>query len=157
MNHCGVSEEETTNAIKSFHGIEARGPETGDKLLSAASNADKSYQPLTSGSLPNPIEKKSTVKELSQGVSSNILVDAAKPMRSSSHVFKIKNIKLPLETPNASQISTDLGVSHNVLQDKIDQKAKWRSAGRSCPLASVLFNALGLLFVKITCYYCRYW
>lgn len=156
MNHCGVSEEETINAIKSSHRTEAHGPETGGQLLSAASNADKSYQPLTSRSLPNPIDKKSSVKALSQVVSSDILVDAAKPMRSNSHVFKIKNIKLPLETLNATQISTHLGVSQNILQDKVDQKAKWRSAGQSCPLACVYLQCTWDYFFKITCYDCRY-
>lgn len=135
MNHCGVSQDETTNTIRSFHAGEGHGPETV-KLLSDVSNADKSYQPLTSGSLPNPIEKKSNVKELSQGVSSNILVDAAKPMRRNPHVLKIKNMKLSGETPNATQISADLGVSHEFFQDKIDQKAKRRAAGRCCPLTA---------------------
>lgn len=133
MNHCGVSEEETTSAIKSFHcGTEAHGPENHVKFLSDASNADKSYQPLTSGSFPNPIEKKSTVKDISR----NGLVDAAKPMRKNRHMLKIKNIKLPLESPNASQISTDLGVPQDFDQKKIDQKAKWRSAGQSCLLTT---------------------
>ncbi|KAL9817644.1 putative transcription factor & chromatin remodeling CW-Zn family [Arabidopsis thaliana] len=132
MNHCGVSEEETTNAIKSFHASEGHGPDTGVKLLSDVRNADKIYQPLTSGSLPNPIEKKSNVEDLSQGVSSNILVDAAKPMRSNPHIFKIKNMKLPGETPTATQISADL--SHDFFQDKIDQKAKRRAAGAGCQI-----------------------
>ncbi|KAG7547429.1 Zinc finger CW-type [Arabidopsis suecica] len=114
MNHCGVSEEETKNAMKSFHASEGHGPDTGVKLLSDVSNADKSYQPLTSGSLPNPIEKKSNVKDLSQGVS--------------------KNMKLPGETLKATQMSTDLGVSHDFVQDKIDQKAKWRAAGTGCQI-----------------------
>ncbi|EFH44449.1 zinc ion binding protein [Arabidopsis lyrata subsp. lyrata] len=114
MNHCGVSKEETINAIKSYHASEGHGPVTGVKLLSDVSNADKSYQPLTSGSLPNPIEKKSNVKDLSQGVS--------------------KNMKLPGETLKATQMSTDLGVSHDFLQDKIDQKAKWRAAGTGCQI-----------------------
>ncbi|CAA7057600.1 unnamed protein product [Microthlaspi erraticum] len=126
MNHCAISEEETINAIKSYHGgTQAHGPETGVTFLSDASNADKSYQPLTSGSFPNPIEKKSTVKDLSR----NGLVDAAKPMRKNPHMIKIKNIKLPLEPLNASQISTDLGVPQDFDQKKIDQKAKWRTAG----------------------------
>ncbi|CAN7072334.1 unnamed protein product [Brassica oleracea var. botrytis] len=103
MNHCRISQEETTNAIISTHGAKVHGPET--------SNADKSYhQSLTSGSLPNLIERKP------QGVSSKIMVDAAKPTKSTSQVLKIKNIKLPLKTCNAAQISTD-------------QKAKGRSAG----------------------------
>ena len=134
MNHCGVSEEETTNSIKSFHASEGHGPDTGVKLLSDVRNADKIYQPLTSGSLPNPIEKKSNVEDLSQGVSSNILVDAAKPMRSNPHIFKNKNMKLPGETPTATQISADL--SHGFFQDKIDQKAKRRAAGQSCHLTA---------------------
>ncbi|KAF8051151.1 hypothetical protein N665_1790s0005 [Sinapis alba] len=115
MNHCGISEEETTNAVKSIHGTKVHGPET--------SNADKSYQSLTSGCLPNLIETKP------QGVSSNVLVDAAKPTKSTSHVLKIKNIKLPLKTRNAAQISTDFGVSQKFSQDKIDEKPKGRSAG----------------------------
>ncbi|XP_009146794.1 uncharacterized protein LOC103870417 isoform X1 [Brassica rapa] len=103
MNHCRISQEETTNAIISIHGTKVHGPET--------SNADKSYhQSLTSGSLPNLIERKP------QGVSSKSMVDAAKPTKSTSHVLKIKNIKLPLKTCNAAQISTD-------------QKAKGKSAG----------------------------
>lgn len=158
MNHCGISEEETTNAIKSFHASEAHG--NGVKLLSDASNADRSYQSLKCGSLPNPIEKKSNVKEFSRGVSSNILGDAAKPMKSNSHVLKIKNMKLPVETPNATQISTNLGVSHTFIQDNVDQKAKWRSAGWFYPLtASVHFQytQAGIRFINITCYYCRYW
>ncbi|KAL1220551.1 Cysteine-tryptophan domain-containing zinc finger protein 3 [Cardamine amara subsp. amara] len=129
MNHCGISEEETINAIKSFHASEAHGLETGVKLLSDASNADKSYQPLTCGSLPCPIEKKSDVKEFSQGVSTNILGDTAKPMKSNSYVFKIKNMKLPIETPNATQMSTKLGVSHTFVQDNVDRKANSLSAG----------------------------
>ncbi|CAH2078974.1 unnamed protein product [Thlaspi arvense] len=117
MNHCGVSMEETINAIKSLHATEARCPETVVKSLSEASNADGSYQPLTSSSLSNPVEKKPIVKNLlSQGVSSNILADPAKPIRSDPHVLKIKNVKLPLETHNATQMSTD-------------QKAKGRSSG----------------------------
>ncbi|KAL0874113.1 hypothetical protein Bca101_023818 [Brassica carinata] len=116
MNHCGVSEEETTNAVKSINGTKVHGPET--------SNADKSYhQSLTSGSLPNLIETKP------QGVSSNILVDAAKPTKSTSHMLRIKNIKLPLKTRNAAQISTDFGVSQKFSQVKIDEKAKVRPAG----------------------------
>lgn len=142
MNHCGVSVKETINAIQSFHASEAHGPATGVKDVS---NADK----RTSGSLPNPIEKKSNMKDLSQGVSSNILVDAAKPMRSNPHVFKIKNMKLPGETPNATLISTDLGESHDFVLEKIDQKAKLRSAGRSCPLtASVHFHRTWVSFYQ---------
>ncbi|XP_010440255.1 PREDICTED: uncharacterized protein LOC104723573 [Camelina sativa] len=134
MNHCGVSEEETTKAIIHFRAGEAHGPETGVKLLSGAIYADKSYQPLTSGSLPNPVEKKSNMKDFSQGLPSNILVDAATPMKSSAHVLKIKNLKLSGETPNATQISTDFGVSRDFVQDKVDQKAKWRSAGTDCQI-----------------------
>ncbi|EOA15921.1 hypothetical protein CARUB_v10004015mg [Capsella rubella] len=129
MNHCGVSANETIMAINSFLASEPHCPETGVKLLSDASNSDKSYPPLTSGSLPNSIDKKSGMKDLSEGLSSSILVDAAKPMKSSPHVFKIKNLKLPGEKPNATQIVTDFGVSHDFVQDKVDQKTKWRSAG----------------------------
>lgn len=112
MNHCRISQEETTNAIISIHGTKVHGPET--------SNADKSYhQSLTSGSLPNLIERKP------QGVSSKSMVDAAKPTKSTSHVLKIKNIKLPLKTCNAAQISTD-------------QKAKGKSAGLFYPFTATV-------------------
>ncbi|CAH8316918.1 unnamed protein product [Eruca vesicaria subsp. sativa] len=119
MNHCKVSEEETTNAVISLLATGAHGAGT--------INAEKNYQSLTAGCLPNVIEKKPILKDSSQRVTSNILVDAAKPTRSTSHVLKIKNIKLPLKTHNAAPLSTDFGVSQKFTQDKIDQKAKGRS------------------------------
>ncbi|CAN8275041.1 unnamed protein product [Cochlearia groenlandica] len=101
MNHCGISMEETMNAIRFRHGTEARGPESSDAL-------------------PNLTEKNSFMKDLSRGVSNNVLVDAAKPvMRSKSHVFKIKNMKLPVETPNGTRIFRDFGT---VSQIKIKRK-----------------------------------